>query len=90
MSNFPCSLTRNITSHSIKNLAFHSLLRLKMITIPTLTASLIHFDLLFYLLFFTYFFNLGVKGLKMNILPILTASLVHISLKSWENVLFEL
>ena len=27
MSNFPCSLTRNITSHSMENLAFHSLLR---------------------------------------------------------------
>ena len=25
-SNFPCSLTRNITSHSMKNVAFHSLL----------------------------------------------------------------
>ena len=28
-SNFSCSLTSNITSHSMKNLAFHSLLRLK-------------------------------------------------------------
>ena len=27
MSNFPCSLTRNIASHSMENLAFHSLLR---------------------------------------------------------------
>ena len=27
ISNFSCSLTRNITSHSIENLAFHSLLR---------------------------------------------------------------
>ena len=27
ISNFPCSLTRNITSHIMKNLAFHSLLR---------------------------------------------------------------
>ena len=24
MSNFPCSLTRNITSHSMKNMAFHA------------------------------------------------------------------
>ena len=31
MSNFPCSPTRNITSHSIKHLAFHTLLRWKMI-----------------------------------------------------------
>ena len=29
MSNFPCSLTRNTTSHSVENLAFHSLLRWK-------------------------------------------------------------
>ena len=28
-SNFPCSLTRYITSHNMKNLAFHSLLRWK-------------------------------------------------------------
>ena len=33
ISNFSCSLTRNITSRSIKNLAFHSLLRCKMIII---------------------------------------------------------
>ena len=55
MSNFPCSLTRSITSHSMENLAFHSLRRWQMI-----------------------------------ILPILTTSLIHISLKGWENVLFEL
>ena len=54
-SNFSGSLTRNITSHSMENLAFHSFLRLKMI-----------------------------------ILPILTISLIHLSLKGWENVLFEL
>ena len=29
MSKFPCSLIINITSHSMKNLAFHSLLRLE-------------------------------------------------------------
>ena len=40
--NFSCSLTRNITSHSMKNLAFHSLLRWKLINnIPILTTSLI-------------------------------------------------
>ena len=43
MSNFPCSLTRNITSHSMKNLAFHSFLRWKIIILPILTASLINF-----------------------------------------------
>ena len=35
MSNFPCSLTRNITSHSMENMAFHSLLRRKIIILPT-------------------------------------------------------
>ena len=45
MSNYPCSLTRNMTSHIIKNLAFHSLLRWKMIILPILTTSLIHFSL---------------------------------------------
>ena len=38
MSHFPCSLTRNITSHSMKNLAFHSLLTWKMIILPILTT----------------------------------------------------
>ena len=43
ISNFPCSLTNNITSHSMKNLAFHSLLI--MILLPILTPSCIHFSL---------------------------------------------
>ena len=43
MSNFPCSLTRIITSNSMKNLAFHSSLRWKMIIQPILTTSLIPF-----------------------------------------------
>ena len=43
MSNFPCSPTRNITSHSKENLAFHSLLRWKKITIQILATSLMHF-----------------------------------------------
>ena len=38
ISSFSCSLTRNITSHRMVNLAFHDLLRLKM-------SSLIHFSL---------------------------------------------
>ena len=29
MSDFPCSVTRNITSYSVKNLSFDSLLRWK-------------------------------------------------------------
>ena len=32
-SNFPCSFTRKITSHSMKNLNFHGLLRWKMFTL---------------------------------------------------------
>ena len=42
ISNSSCSLTRNITSHSMENLAFHSLLRWKTIILPILTTSLIH------------------------------------------------
>ena len=34
ISNFSCSLTRNITSHSMENLAFHLLLRWRMIILP--------------------------------------------------------
>ena len=45
ISNFSCSQTRNITSHSMKNLAFHSLLRWEMIILPILTTSLIHLSL---------------------------------------------
>ena len=45
MSNFSCSLTRNITSHSMENLAFHSLLRLKNEVVPILTTSLVHFSI---------------------------------------------
>ena len=40
ISNFPCSLTRNITSHSMKYLAFHRLLR-RMITL-TISRYLTH------------------------------------------------
>ena len=45
VSNFPSSLTRNSTSHSMKNLAFHSSFRWKIIMLPILTTSLIHFSL---------------------------------------------
>ena len=43
-SHFLCSLTRNIKPHSTKNLAFHSLLTWKMIILPILATSLIHFS----------------------------------------------
>ena len=39
-----CIVTSNITWHSMKNLAFHSLLRWKMIIVPILTTT-IHFSL---------------------------------------------
>ena len=42
MSNFHCSLTRNITSLSMKNLAFHSLRRWKMMILEIFTTLLIH------------------------------------------------
>ena len=44
-SNFPCSLTRNIPSRSMRNLAFHSLLRWKMIVLLILTTTLLNFSL---------------------------------------------
>ena len=41
--NFPCSLTGNILSHSMKNLAFYSLFGWRMIILPIHTTSLTHF-----------------------------------------------
>ena len=43
ISNFLCSLARNITLHSKENLAFHSLLRRKMMLLPILTTSHVPF-----------------------------------------------
>ena len=42
ISNFACSLTRNFTSHSMKTLASHSLLRWKMTILSILSYS--HID----------------------------------------------
>ena len=42
MSNFSCSSPRNITSHSKENLAFHSLLKWKMIIMQILATSLMY------------------------------------------------
>ena len=64
MSNFPCSLTRNTTSHSMENLTFHSLLRWKMIILQILATSLIHF--LFERLGECTFLSSGVKGLTVQ------------------------
>ena len=44
-SKFPCSLTRNITSHSMENLTFQSVLRWKMIILPIFTTWLIYFSI---------------------------------------------
>ena len=63
MSTFPCSLTRNATSHSMDNVAFHSLLRWKMITPTILATPLIQF--LFKRLGECTFGALGVKRLKL-------------------------
>ena len=41
MSNFPCSLIRKITPHSVRNFAFHSLLRWKMIRGSTLRPTVL-------------------------------------------------
>ena len=45
ISNFPCSLTGNITPYSMENLAFYSLLRWKTIILTILTTLLIYFSL---------------------------------------------
>ena len=60
--NFPCSLTSNITSHSMENMAFHSLLGWKMI-IPY-QFSLPYLYTAPYKVGRTYFWNLGVKVLN--------------------------
>ena len=60
ISNFSCSLTSNITSHSMKNLAFHSLLRWKMIILPILTTYRTHSSLKGCE---NVFLNFGAKGL---------------------------
>ena len=44
MSNFPCSTTRNIPSHSMENLAFYSLFIWELIILMILTTSLVHFS----------------------------------------------
>ena len=61
MSNFPCSLTRNITSHSMKNLAFHCLLWWKMITLQILTTSYPYIYRLEKCAFWTYMVRLAVQ-----------------------------
>ena len=55
--NFPCSLTRNITSQSMMNLAFHSLL-------PILTTLHIHFS---FKGWENVLFELGIERVKVNV-----------------------
>ena len=57
---FSCSRTRNVTSHSMENLAFHSLLRWKMIIIPN--SHYVTYTFLFKRLGECTFYNSGVKG----------------------------
>ena len=61
MLHFSCSLTRNITSHSMENLGFHSLIRCQMIILSILTTPLIHF--FFWRFGRMYFLISGLKGL---------------------------
>ena len=66
ISNFFCSLTRNITSHSMKNLAFHSLLIWE--DGYTTYSSLPHLSICLQRVGRMYFLNLGVKGLNRDVL----------------------
>ena len=65
MPNFSCSLTRNITSHSMRNLGFHSLLRLG----DDYTANSHYLTIYISLqkVGRMYFLNLGVKGLNLSV-----------------------
>ena len=56
ISNFSYSLTRNIASHGLENLAFHSLLRAKMITLPNSHYPVGRM----------FFLNVEVKGLTLT------------------------
>ena len=62
ISNFPCKLTRNITSHSMENLAFHSFLSKDEYT--TMNSHCLTHTFLFRKVRRMYLFNLGVKGLN--------------------------
>ena len=64
ISNFSCSLTRNITWHSMKNLDFHSLRRWKTITLTILLY--LTYTSLFKKVGRMYFLHLGVKGLSLT------------------------
>ena len=80
ISNFPCSLTRNITSHSMENLAFHSLLIWQMIIVPILTTSLVQFSIEGRE---NVLFELGNKALYNQTRPIrITRAPLHSSLVS--------
>ena len=59
MSNFSCGLTRNITSHSIKNFIAYS-----VETSSYHQFSLPHLSISLWKVKWIYFLNLGVKGIK--------------------------
>ena len=71
MSKFPCSLTRNMTSHSMENLTFHSLLRWKVIILQILTTSLIQSLL---------------KGWENTLFELRIERVKNPPLPSWQNV----
>ena len=77
LSNFSCSLTRNITSHSMENVAFHSLLRWKLIILATNSHYLT--------------LNLGVKGLRPLFITwrrefVFSVSILVSARKRWNKV----
>ena len=64
ISNFPYGLTRNITSHSMKNLTIHSLLRWEMIILPNshYTTYAFHFKKLGECTFWTWEWKAWLKA----------------------------
>ena len=67
ISNFPYSLTRSITSRSMKNLAFHHFLRWKIVILLIILTTLSLYVSL-WKVGIMYFLNLGVIGLKLTII----------------------
>ena len=63
MSNFPCSFIKNITSHSMENLIYNSLLRWRYFTT---NSHCLTYTFLFRKVRRMYFLNMEVKGLKAH------------------------
>ena len=64
MSNFSCSLSRNITSHSMENLTLHCLLRWKMIIITN--SHYLTYTFLIKKVGRMYVWNLGVNNCQVE------------------------